>query len=43
MVNAKLGFTLFAIGLLLIGAVLYSTFCGSHGKKSRKEEEKEDA
>lgn len=41
MVNGKLGIILFVIGILLLGAVLYSVFCGMPGRESRKEE-KED-
>lgn len=36
-----LGIILFITGLLLIGSVLYSTFCGMPGRESRKEEEKD--
>ena len=42
MVNSKLGIILFVMGLLLIGAVLYSVFCYAPGHDSRKEEEKEN-
>lgn len=42
MVNGKLGLILFAIAMLLIGLVLYSTFCWMPGRESRKEEERDD-
>ena len=42
MVNGKLGIILFVIGILLIGAILYSTFCWTPGRESRKEEKKEN-
>ena len=42
MVNGKLGIILFVIALLLLGAVLYSTFCWTPGRESRKEEEKDN-
>ena len=41
MVNGKLGIILFIIGILLLGAVLYSTFCWTPGNESRKEEKEE--
>lgn len=36
------GLILLAIGIALIVAVLYSTFCWIPGRESRKEEEKEN-
>ena len=39
MVNGKLGIILFVIGILLLGLVLYSTFCWTPGREHRKEEQ----
>ena len=33
---------LFVIAILLIGLVIYSTFCWTPGRESRKEEENEN-
>lgn len=41
MVNGKLGIILFVIAILLVGLVLYSTFCYVPGEESRKEEREE--
>lgn len=37
-----LGIILFVIAILLLGAILYSTFCWMPGRESRKEEEQDN-